>query len=135
MIWKTKTHKFSATLCQRTGQPCPALARMARAIAHSMETARPVTQDCFEVEGSSELNHCAEGCMARFRANPDQIRVFCGTDTGADVEVLDRYADMLFGIDTTALPASGLTTPPCAMIEVLSLDPTPVRTEAAQACA
>lgn len=33
MIWKTKTHEFSATVCQRTGKTCPALARLARSIS------------------------------------------------------------------------------------------------------
>ncbi|WP_170774699.1 hypothetical protein [Ruegeria lacuscaerulensis] len=125
MIWKTKTHEFTATVCQKTGAPCPALARMARALTDAMATARPATTDAFEIEGSSDLTHCAEGCSARFRAQPDQIRVFCGVAADTPAERLDRYADMLFGADFTAHAASLLPTPPCAMMEVVTTAPQP----------
>ncbi len=121
MIWKTKTHTYAATLCQRTAQPCPALARMARGLAQGMATANPVTDDAFQLEGSAELSHCSDGCIARFRANPDQVRVFCGTDAEAEIAGLDVFADMMFGAESTARPSTGLT-PPCAMIEVLGLE-------------
>lgn len=125
MIWKTKTHEFTATVCQRTGKTCPALARMARAIAQAMETATPAATPDFQVEGSSDLTHCAQGCTARFRAHREQIRVFCGTDAGAPIEILDGYAEMMFGTALTALPADLLADPPCAMLEVSARTPQP----------
>jgi len=126
MIWKTKTHQFTATVCQKTGKPCPALAQMARAVVQAMEAAVPATTPDFEVEGSSELAYCAQGCMARFRAQKDLIRLFCGTSTDASVDRLDEYADMMFGPDVTMRPAGMLTTPPCAMLEVTTLTQDPI---------
>ncbi len=123
MIWKTKTHEFTATVCQRTGKPCPALAQMARALTQAMSTARPVTTDEFQVEGSSELSHCPDGCTARFRAHPDQVRVFCGTDPEVETDRLDDYADMMFGSTFSTLPSSLLANPPCAMLEASVLMP------------
>ncbi len=126
MIWKTKTHEFTATVCQKTGKTCPALARMASAIAQAMETAVPATTPDFEIEGSSELTHCPEGCTARFQAQTDRIRVFCGTDVEASIDTLDGYADMMFGTTFSAMPADLLANPPCAMLEVSALAPQPV---------
>lgn len=121
MIWKTDTHEFSATVCQRTGKPCPALAHMARALTQAISTAQPVSTQEFQVEGSSELAHCAEGCTARFRACPDQVRVFCGTDPDVTTDMLDEFADMMFGDSFATLPAGLLTNPPCAMLEASAL--------------
>ncbi|WP_420586020.1 hypothetical protein [Ruegeria sp.] len=127
MMWKTKTHQFSATVCQRTGRSCPALAQMARAVVQAMEAAVPATTAEFEFDGSSELTYCAQGCNARFRAQKDQIRVYCGSEADTSIEALDNYADMLFGLDFAARPAGGLPTPPCAMLEVMALSPNPVQ--------
>lgn len=135
MIWKTNTHEFAATVCQRTGKPCPALARMARALTQAVSTARPVTTSEFQVEGSSELTHCAEGCTARFRACPDQVRVFCGTNPGIETEMLDDYADMMFGTSFATLPAGLLANPPCAMLEASVLAPRPQAEPQHMACA
>lgn len=123
MIWKTKTHEFSSTLCQRTGKPCPALARLARAMVDAIETAgRCATQD-FEIEGSSDLHHCPEGCTARFHARRDQIRLFSGIDAEAPVDGLDRYADVFFGSEFRTLTSDTLATRPCAMLQVRSHAP------------
>ncbi|WP_171124359.1 hypothetical protein [Ruegeria sp. HKCCD7251] len=121
MIWKTKTHEFSATICQKTGKPCPALARMARAMADAIATAQPVTTKEFEVEGSGELSHCAEGCTARFRAHSDLIRVYCGTASETPTTKLDDYADMMFGTSLSAMSTGTLSDMPCAMLEVTTL--------------
>lgn len=123
MIWKTETHEFIATVCQRTGKTCPALARMARAMAQAMTTAGPVATREFEIEGSSELTHCPDGCTARFRAGPDQIRFFCGSDMSVETNALDEYADMMFGSANTALPSSILSSPPYALLEANALVP------------
>ncbi|SDX49202.1 hypothetical protein SAMN05444358_106145 [Ruegeria halocynthiae] len=117
MIWKSNTHEFTATVCQRTGAPCPALAQMARALTQAISTAGRVTTSGFQVEGSSELSHCPEGCVARFRAQSNQIRVFCGTDPEIAADLLDDYANMMFGTEPVSLPSSVLATPPCAMLE------------------
>ena len=121
MIWKTRTHRFSATICQRTGKTCPALARIARALSTSMIEAGAVTAEGFEIEGSSELTHCSDGCTARFRARADEIRVFCGAAPDEDIEHLDSYADLMFGMGTSSPLANILIRPPCAMIEALTL--------------
>ncbi len=121
MMWKTKTHQFTATVCQRTGKTCPALAQMARAVVQAMEAAVPATTPDFEIDGNSELTYCAQGCTARFRAEKDQIRIFCGTSADTSIEALDNYADMLFGLDFTMRPAGTLPPPPCAMLEVSAL--------------
>ncbi|WP_170387682.1 hypothetical protein [Ruegeria atlantica] len=126
MIWKTRTHQFTATVCQRTGENCPALAQMARAVVQAMDTAALATTPEFEFDGSSDLTHCAEGCTARFRAQKDLIRVFCGTSDDASLESLDDYADMLFGPDMVMRPAGMLAAPPCAMLEVTAIPSKPV---------
>ncbi len=126
MIWKTKTHQFTATVCQKTGKTCPALAQMARAVVQAMEAAVPASTPDFELEGSSELAHCAQGCFARFRAQADQVRVFCGTDVDTAIETLDDYADMMFGLEFTTRPAKLLPTPPCAMLEASIIAQSPV---------
>ncbi len=123
MIWKTKTHEYVATICQRTGGPCPAMARMARALAEAMKKADHVTSEGFEIEGSSDLTHCAQGCMARFRAGPEQIRIFCGTEADTPIQTLDTYADLIFDETCAALPSGALPRTPCAMLEVLALRP------------
>ncbi|WP_170468040.1 hypothetical protein [Ruegeria arenilitoris] len=125
MIWKTHTHEYTATLCQKTGKPCPALAQLARAITQAMDAAQPVTTSEFEMDGSSELSHCGEGCTARFRASPARIRVYCGTNAEDSAETLEGYADMMFGADFAMLPAGALTTAPCAMLEARALAPRP----------
>ena len=128
MIWKTNTYKFSATVCQRTGKTCPALARMARAIAQAMATARPVTSPDFQVEGSSELTHCELGCTARFDARPALIRVYCGTTPDSPTDSLCTYAEMMFGNRTAAVPAQIVGIPPCAMLQATAITPS-VRAE------
>ncbi|KUJ79076.1 hypothetical protein [Ruegeria profundi] len=128
MIWKTKTHQFSATVCQKTGKTCPALAQMARSVVRAVETAVPATTPDFEFDGNSELSHCPQGCVARFRAQKDLIRIYCGATEDAPLEVLETFADMMFGPDTATRPAGMLTTPPCAMLEVTTLATDPAVT-------
>lgn len=123
MIWKTKTHRFSATICQHTGKTCPALARLARSLVDAMEQASPVTTSDFEIEGRSDLTHCPDGCHARFRARQSRVRVYCGADPDADSETLDRYADLMFGTDTSSLPSAAMTSLPCAMLEASTIAP------------
>ena len=123
MIWKTKTHEFAATVCQRTGAPCPALAQMARALTQAMSATKPVTKTEFEIEGTIDLSHCPEGCTARFRAQCDQIRVFCGADPETAIDRLDDYADMMFGTEFSSLPSDLLRNHPCAMLEASLLAP------------
>lgn len=123
MIWKTKTHEFTATMCQHTGKPCPALARLARAMAQAMGKAVDASGPEFEIEGSSDLTHCTDGCTARFRAGRDRIRLFCGADPEAEMDGLDDYADMMFGAAFNTLPSGIISKLPCAMLEVRTLAP------------
>lgn len=124
MIWKTKTHQFTATVCQKTGKTCPALAQTARAIVQALDTAVPATTPDFEFEGSTELSHCPQGCMARYLARKDQIRVFCGSDETDPMDALNGYAEMLFGTAFSTQSAGRLTATPCAMLEVSALPTT-----------
>lgn len=128
MIWKTKTHQFTATICQHTGRTCPALARVARALAASMSKAKSATTDDFEIEGSVELAHCATGCTARFRAHQDEVRLYCGVHSDADTDQLDSYADLMFEAEVTSLPSGMLADLPCAMLQVEALTPRDVAT-------
>ena len=123
MIWKTKTHEYSATVCQRTGKTCPALAQLARSVSEAMTQATATTNDGFEFDGGSELAYCTEGCHATIRAQSDKIRIFCGTKSEAQPEDLNAYADLIFGNTFTTLPSSAVANPPCAMIEVATLRP------------
>ncbi|EEE38025.1 hypothetical protein RKLH11_1866 [Rhodobacteraceae bacterium KLH11] len=136
MIWKTKTHMFTATVCQHTGKPCPALAQMARALIQTMSMAAPATTREFEIEGSGELSHCSQGCTARFRACPDQIRVFCDIDPNARSDQLDDYADLMFGTKFSCIPAGTLKSTPCAMLQAATLAvPDAVEKTVPQLCA
>ena len=119
MIWKTKTHLFTATVCQKTGEHCPALARMAEKLAQAMATAAPVTAEDFEIAGSSELAHCPAGCAARFEASHESIRIFCGVDTDADGDRLNRFADMILRPAGRAMPSGLLSQTPCAVLEAI----------------
>ncbi|WP_170593329.1 hypothetical protein [Ruegeria arenilitoris] len=123
MIWKTDTHEFAATICQRTGKTCPALARMARAIAQAMATAQAATSPDFQVEGSSELAHCEHGCTARFDARSERIRVYCGAAADSPSDCLETYADMLFDDQSDALPAQVISDRPCAMLQATAIMP------------
>lgn len=123
MIWKTNTHQFTATICQRTGKTCPALAQVARAVVQAVATATPVTTAEFEVEGNADLTHCAQGCTARFQARPDRVRVYCGTDPEVSCDRLDDYAELMFGTEFMTLSAQSIITPPCAMLQAEVLAP------------
>lgn len=123
MIWKTKSHEYSATVCQRTGKTCPALARLARSISEAMAQAVSATSEDFEFEGNSALSHCAEGCMATIRARSDSVRVFCGAHPDTAIRDLDAYADLIFGPTFSTLPSGIVANPPCAMIEVSTIRP------------
>jgi len=123
MIWKTKTHEYAATLCQKTGRPCPALARLARAVTDAMSQAVPTTTPDFGFDGSAELGHCPTGCIARFRAQRDEIRIFCGSEEHTSLDRLDDYADMMFGPEYHALATDLACAPPCAMLQVTPLEP------------
>ena len=123
MIWKTNTHQFTATVCQRTGKTCPALAQAARAMVQAVATASPVTTEAFEVEGSAELTHCPQGCTARFHARPDRVRIYCVTDPDTQSGRLDNYAELMFGAAFSTLPADTMENPPCAMLQAERLAP------------
>ncbi|MDA7966901.1 hypothetical protein [Ruegeria sp.] len=133
MIWKTDTHQFTATICQRTGKTCPALAQVARAAVQAIATAAPATTAEFEVEGTADLTHCTQGCTARFQARPDRVRVYCGADPEVNGDCLNDYAELMFGSAFTTLPSHAISTPPCAMLQAEILaprDPTPVESHA-----
>ncbi len=119
MMWKTNSHLFTATMCQHTGKPCPALAQMACNLAKSMSASTTVTSKDFEIEGSVSLGHCAKGCNAVFTAGHDRIRVFCGVPPETEIEGLDLFADMLLSTRVNAMPSCSLAKHPCAILEAI----------------
>ena len=125
MIWTDRTHVYAATDCKFLGRPCPAAQRMVAKLAQAMATARPLTQDDFEIAGTTRLDGCPRACPAQFLASHDRIRIYAGVDEDAPREGLERFADAILGPingDTAAglgLAAATLTTRPCALIEAL----------------
>ncbi|SDE11317.1 hypothetical protein [Ruegeria marina] len=118
MIWTTDTHNFSATLCQRTGKPCSALAAMAQNLAHAMNKAEATTGQDFEIEGEFSLPTCPGGCRALYAASHRRIRVFCGVTETAETSWLNRMADALMDPQGQVLTADGHTSA-CAFAEAV----------------
>ncbi|MCG6559969.1 hypothetical protein MB818_17295 [Ruegeria sp. 1NDH52C] len=116
MIWTTRTHEFAATLCRRTGRPCPALSALAENLARALRQAEPMTDAGFAIEGHCEMPPCGAGCMARYAASHSRIRVFCGVDEDTALSHLNRFADALMTPDGAGF-AAGLGPVPCAMAE------------------
>ncbi len=96
MIWTTPTHSFAATLCRKTGLPCPMAARLAQTLADALRKAEPATQPGFELTGTARLSGCGDGCTVRYVASHARIRLFCGVPETADQSPLDRLADAMF---------------------------------------
>ncbi|MFW8595452.1 hypothetical protein [Cribrihabitans neustonicus] len=120
MIWTDKTHFYAATTCRHLGRPCPAAEQMAAKLAEAMTRAKPLTQADFSISGGSELEGCAKGCLARFEASHESIRVFCGAGEDADPAELGRYANAMFRQDGRGFSAAqGGSARPCALIEAL----------------
>jgi len=128
MIWKTASHLFTATVCQKTGATCPAVQEMAEKLSQAMVASRNVTDEDFEIEGNSVLKHCPQECPARFVASHDRIRIFCGVTPAADTEDLNRFANALFDPHPCAMTA-GTFERPCALAEAV---PTPAQPETTQ---
>lgn len=117
MIWTTNTHSFSATLCQKTGKPCPVARQMMLNLARAMNKAEGVTAADFELTGTIRLQGCAAGCEARYVADHARISLFCDIARDASQSQLDRFADAMFSVESTGLvPATGRTCP-SAMIQ------------------
>lgn len=117
MIWADKSHNYAATQCRHTGRTCPAAARMMRKLAGAMAAAKPMTEDDFEITGTTDLNGCPRRCAARYEASHHGIRLFAGVDEAADSAALNRLADALLNPDGRPLPGSGQTPVPCAMLD------------------
>lgn len=114
-----QTHQFSETTCTHLGGPCPAMARMLRALATALDKARPVTEGDFEICGESILDGCPRQCPARFFATHDRIRVFCDVSPKADRGTLDLFADALLSPTSLGFPADQISAYPCALGEAL----------------
>lgn len=116
MIWTTQTHEFAATLCRRTGRPCPALSGLAENLTRALRRAEPMTDAAFEIEGHCEMPPCGAGCLARYAASHSRVRVFCGVDEDTALPHLHRFADALLGVEGAGF-AAGSGPVPCAMVE------------------
>ncbi|MBE1285653.1 MAG: hypothetical protein GJ676_20240 [Rhodobacteraceae bacterium] len=117
MIWKNKTHRFSASVCRHTGKPCPAAARVVRALAQAVDSAGRAASPDFEIEGSLDLDGCQRNCTARYSGNADMIRMYCDVSEQAEATMLDHMADALFSDDFIALPSVPSDEVPCAMLQ------------------
>ncbi|MGR3614775.1 MAG: hypothetical protein ACU0BB_01870 [Paracoccaceae bacterium] len=116
MIWKTKTHEFTATICMRTGKPCPMAARTLKSLTHAASEAMRGSGEAFEMEGAIELTGCAPGCTARFGISSSLVRLFCDVDAEAELASLNRLADALMK-DGNTLPSSNIDARPVAMLQ------------------
>ncbi len=121
MIWTNKTHSCATTYCTKLGKPCPMAMRMLNALSHSMNTARGVTEEAFEITGTSELEPgetgCDTGCAVRFVADHSRIRIYCGVPKNAPQPGLDRFTDAIFSASTTGFPAAPGQIHPCAVAQ------------------
>ncbi|WP_406648162.1 hypothetical protein QEZ52_04055 [Aliisedimentitalea scapharcae] len=116
MIWTDKTYSYAATLCQHTGRPCPAAARIVKRLTQAVHRAGAATSPDFEIDGSADVQGCDRVCTARFVATQDQIRLFCGVSGDTANATLDRIADALFDM-TGAMASPGAAHTPCAMLQ------------------
>ncbi|KIC11952.1 hypothetical protein RA19_04820 [Leisingera sp. ANG-M1] len=119
MIWTDQTHFFAATDCKHLGRPCPAAERMIAKLAEAMTKAKPLTQEDFEITGTSALDGCPRKCPAQFVASHDRIRLYCGVGEDAPREGLDQFADAILNRDGKGFAAGALKSRPCALMEAL----------------
>ncbi|WP_264211093.1 hypothetical protein [Leisingera thetidis] len=119
MIWTDQTHFYAATDCKYLGRPCPAAERMIAKLAEAMTRAKPLTQEDFEITGTTALDGCPRTCPAQFAASHDRIRLYCGVGGEAPREGLDRFADAILSRGGTGFAASKLDARPCALMEAL----------------
>ncbi|KIC21574.1 hypothetical protein [Leisingera sp. ANG-Vp] len=119
MIWTDQTHFYAATDCKHLGRPCPAAERMIAKLAEAMTKAKPLTQEDFEITGTSALDGCSRNCPAQFVASHDRIRLYCGVGEDAPREGLDQFADAILNRDGKGFAAGALKSRPCALMEAL----------------
>ena len=118
MIWTDTNYDYAATICQHTGKPCPALARLAKSLTHAVERAVAATGPDFELDGAIAVNGCARDCQARFSASRTRTRLFCDVAEDAPLPALDRLADvMLDDVDSAGFPSLSANQMPCAMLQ------------------
>lgn len=112
-----RSHEFVSTTCMHLGRPCPAAQRMLKALAQALDSARPLTQDDFEISGESRLDGCEKACPARFAANHSRIRVFCDVTSSTKTETLDRFADAMLSSDANTMSSTCVSEIPRAFGE------------------
>jgi hypothetical protein len=117
MIWKDKTHEFTATVCMQTGRPCPAMARILRALTRSVASSAKMCDPNFLIEGSIDLDGCAHECTARYSASSARVRMYCNAGEEVAQPTLDRYADLALGQSATSIPTQQIRVYPCALSE------------------
>ena len=118
MIWTDKTYDYSATLCQYTGKPCAALARLAGTLTQAIDRAVAAAGPEFEMEGSIAVNGCARDCTARFISSRTRTRLFCDIADDVPQVSLDRLADVMLGdAESPGFPALPTSHMPCSMLQ------------------
>lgn len=122
MNWTNPSHSCAATYCITLGRPCPAAQRMLNALSASMNQAKAVTEEHFEISGEASLSACEAGCMARFIASHSRIRLFCDVPKSADQTALDQFADACFGDHIHQLYPTHSTPPPRALAQAHPLE-------------
>ncbi|EBA15911.1 hypothetical protein RSK20926_04847 [Roseobacter sp. SK209-2-6] len=118
-MWTDQTHFYAATDCKYLGRPCPAAQRMIAKLAEAITKAKPLTQEDFEITGTSALDGCPRNCPAQFAASHDRIRLYCGVGEEAPRAGLDQFADAILSRDGKGFAADALKTRPCALMEAL----------------
>ncbi len=122
MNWTNKTHDCAVTHCMLLGRPCPAAQNMLNALSASMDRAKGLTKDEFEIAGQTGLSACAKGCMARFVASHQRIRIFCDVSDQADQSGLDRFADAMLCTDASTM-LTHVTETPAALAQAIPRPP------------
>jgi hypothetical protein len=126
MIWKDKTHEFTPTVCMQTGRPCPAMARILRALTRSVASSAKMCDPNFLIEGCIDLDGCAHVCTARYSASGARVRLYCNAGEEVAQLALDRYADLALGQSATGIPTRQISVYPCALSESRPLQMAPV---------
>ncbi|APG45928.1 hypothetical protein [Phaeobacter porticola] len=132
MHWTDTTHSYTLSTCKHLGRPCPAAEHMLSRLAAALGQARTVTADDFEVAGNCELTACDHPCQARFTANHERIRIYCGVSPEAEQSGLDRFADALFEGTRDRGFIAKRPEYPYALAQAVPLHPQTSRTAASQ---
>jgi hypothetical protein len=110
-----RRYETIATLCQKTGRPCPAAATAAEQLARAAALACAAVPD-FGMSSQLRLEGCAQGCAAQFNLDGARIELFCGVDADVDIGALCAFADSFLGTGKPLYGIGKLNEPPRAIL-------------------